>query len=148
MTLLAVVTSPPAIYHGCSTWNNFWEEKFTPVNMKSCVRINVRKHKEINNGEKYIILDISSKLDFLDKREVTSSESKDFMGISGKGLTTSLDISTKSSNNKQKARFAITDIANQDFRKLLKKFNNLPYIGYKSKQVHNEPSEAYLFLIK
>ena len=35
--------------------------------------------------EKYIILDISSKLDCMDKREFNSSESKDYMGRPGKG---------------------------------------------------------------
>ena len=44
--------------------------------------------------------------------------------------------------------FAITDITNQDFRKFIRKFNNATYIGYKSKQVHNEPTEDYFFLIK
>ena len=53
--LLAVVT-PPSIYHGCSTWKIFWEEKFTgeenftlgeftSANMKNCGRCNVRKHR-------------------------------------------------------------------------------------------------------
>ena len=37
--------------------------------------------------------------------------------------------------------FAITDITNQDFRKLLKKFNDSPYLGYKSKQVNDEPTK-------
>ena len=27
MKVLVVVT-PPSIYHGCSTWKTFWEEKF------------------------------------------------------------------------------------------------------------------------
>ena len=52
------------------------------------------------------------------------------------------------SNKKQKARFSITKITNEDFSKLLKKFNNSPYLGYKSKQVHNEPTETYFSLIK
>ena len=65
-----------------------------------------------------------------------------------KGLTTSLDFSNKGSNNKQKARFAITDITKKDFRKLLKRFNNSSYLGYKSKPFHNELTEAYFFLIK
>ena len=51
-----------------------------------------------------------------------------------KGLTTSLDLRTKRSNNKQKERFNITDITNQYFRKLLKKFKNSPYLGNKIKQ--------------
>ena len=66
--LLSVVTLPQDIYHGCFTRKTFWEEKFTPVNMTSFGRHNIRKHREINNGEKYIIFDISSKIDCMDKR--------------------------------------------------------------------------------
>ena len=78
----------------------------------------------------------------MDKREVTSSESKKYMGRPGKGLTTSMDIRTKRSNKKQKERNGITDITKQDFSKLLEKFKNSPYLGYKIKQVQNEPTEA------
>ena len=70
------------------------------------------------------------------------------MRRSGKGLTTSLTIRTKRTNKKQKARNSITDINNQYFRQFLKKIRNLTYLSYKMKQVHNEPTEAYLFLIK
>ena len=70
------------------------------------------------------------------------------MGRPGKGLTTSLDISTKIPNKKQKARFYIPDITKQDIRTLIKKFDNSPYIGYKLKQVHNIKTEDYFFLIK
>ena len=70
------------------------------------------------------------------------------MEIPDKGLTTTLVLSTKSPNKKQKARFTVTDSTKQEFSKLLKKFNNSPCLGYKSNQVHNEPTEAYLFLIK
>ena len=52
------------------------------------------------------------------------------------------------SNKKQKARFSVTDITNQYFRNFLKKFKNSPYLGYKSKKVHDEPTEAYFLLIK
>ena len=82
------------------------------------------------------------KLDYLDKREVTSSESRYFMGRLGKGLTTSLTLSTKSPNNNQKASNAITGINNQYFSKLINYFNNIPYLGYKNKYFHNEPTEA------
>ena len=70
------------------------------------------------------------------------------MVIPSKGLNTSMYIMTKRSTKKQKARFAITDITNQDFRKLLKKFKDSPYLGYKSKQVHNGITEDYFFQIK
>ena len=82
MKLLEVVT-PPSIYHGCSTQKTFWEEKFTgkenlflAVDMKNCGRRNVRKHKEIRGGDKYVTLDISSKFDSMDKIKISSSESK------------------------------------------------------------------------
>ena len=42
------------------------------------------------------------------------------MGRSGKGMTTSLNLTTKTPNNKQKERTAITEITNQDSRNLLK----------------------------
>ena len=67
MNFLEVLTPPPAIYHGCSTQKTLWEEKFAPVNMTSFGRYNVRKHREIKNGEQYITLDIYLKLEFLDK---------------------------------------------------------------------------------
>ena len=70
------------------------------------------------------------------------------MEIPGKGMNTSLVLCIKRSNKKQKASFYITDITNQDFRQLLKNFDNSLYVGYKSKQVHNEPTQAYFFLIK
>ena len=100
------------------------------------------KHMEINNCEQYIVLENSYKINCMDKRELTSSESRDYMWIPGKDLTTSLSIRTKIPNKKQNARFTITDINNQDLRKLIDKFKNPPYLGYNSKQVHNEPTEA------
>ena len=81
--------------------------------MKNCERCNVRKHREINNGEKYIILYIYYKLGCMEKREVTSSESNNYMGRPGNKMNTYLDLSTKRSNKKQKAKFDITDITNQ-----------------------------------
>ena len=65
----------------------------------------------------------------MDKREFTSSESNDYMGIPGKGMTTSLSLRTKTPNKQQKEKFDINDITNQDFRKFIKKFKNSPYIG-------------------
>ena len=64
------------------------------------------------------------------KREVTSSEPRDYMEITGKGLTKSLDIRTKISKKNQKERFSITDITFEKLSKFPKKFNNLPYLSY------------------
>ena len=79
MKFLVVVT-PPSIYHGCSTWKTFWEEKFTgnkhlfqSVNMKDCGRRKVRKHKDIKGSDKIVTLNVSAKFDIMNKMETTSS---------------------------------------------------------------------------
>ena len=108
MNLLSVVT-PLSIYHGCSTRKTFWEENFTgeenifsAVNMKSFGRCNVRKHREIKCSDKYITLGISLKFDSLDKMKITSLESKEKLGRSGKGLITSLGVKAKVRPHKYK----------------------------------------------
>ena len=106
MKLLVVVT-PLYIYHCCYTWKTFWEEKFTlgeftAVNMKVCGHRNVTKHREIKGSDKYVPLYISIKFDSLNKMRIISSESKDNLGISGKGLITSLGLKAKSRQKKEK----------------------------------------------
>ena len=63
--------------------------------MKNCCHHNVRKHKEIKGSDKYVTLEISLKFDSLDKMKTTSSESKEKLEISGKGLITSLVFKAK-----------------------------------------------------
>ena len=60
--------------------------------MKICGRHNVRKQREIKNGEQYTALEISLNFVNLEKMKITSSEPKDYLGISGKGFITFLDI--------------------------------------------------------
>ena len=79
MKILSVVT-PQSIYHGCSTWKTFREEKFTGkeicflvVNIKNCGRRNVKKQKDIKVSDKYVTLDISLKFDSLDKMTIKYS---------------------------------------------------------------------------
>ena len=62
------------------------------MNMKKCGRRNVRKHIEIKGGDKYVTWDISLKFDSLEKMIITSSESKDNLGRSGKGLITPMGL--------------------------------------------------------
>ena len=131
MNLLAVVT-PMSIYHGCSTRKTFWEENFTgeekftvgefsDVNMKTCGCRNVRKHKEIKGGDKYVTLDISLKFDSLDKMRITSSESKDNLVRSGKGLIKYLGLKAKSRPNKYKnSRYAIVNVSKKDLSKIIR----------------------------
>ena len=108
MKFLVLVT-PPSIYHGCSTWKLFWEEKFTgkqylflSVNMKNCGRHKDRKHKEIKGSDKCVTLNISENFDILNKMETTYSESKVELGRSGKGLVTALALKTKARSKKYK----------------------------------------------
>ena len=110
LNLLAVVTPPP-IYHGCSTRKTFWEGKFTvgefsAMYMKNFVRRNVRKYREIKGSDKYVTLDILLKFGSLEKMRITSSEPKDNLGRSGKGLITYLGIKARARKNKyKKARY-------------------------------------------
>ena len=97
--LLEVVTSP-SIYHGCSAQKTFWEEKFTlgefsAVNMIFFDFCNIRKHIDIIGSDKYVTLGILLKFDSLDKMKIKSSESKDNLGRSGKGLITYLGFKAK-----------------------------------------------------
>ena len=87
MNLLVVVT-PPSLYHGYFTRKKLSEKLFTPVKMKNCDRCNVRKHREIKNGEKYITLDISLDFGSLDKTKITYSELKEYWVRSGKVFKT------------------------------------------------------------
>ena len=70
------------------------------------------------------------------------------MGISSNGMTISLNLSTKGTYKKHKARTAITDINNQHLTKFIKEFKKSPYLCCNKNQVHNEPTKAYFFLIK
>ena len=116
INILSVVT-PSSIYHGCSTWKTFWEGKFTlgeftAVNMKNCGCHNVRKHRDIKGSDKYVTLNISLKFNSLDKMKITSSESKFKLGISGKGLITSLGLKAKIRTKKyKKTRYDIGNVS-------------------------------------
>ena len=63
--------------------------------MNNCGRSNIRKHREINSGTKYVTLDISLKIHSLDKMKITSSESKEKLEIMVKGLITYLGFRAK-----------------------------------------------------
>ena len=62
---------------------------------------------------------------------ITSSDPKYSLGISGKGLITSLGLNTnlKSKKNKRE-RYAITNGSTKDISKIIKEFEKLPYKGY------------------
>ena len=99
---------------------------FSDMNMKNCGHRNVRKHRDIKGSDKYVTLDISLKFDSLDKMKFTSSESKENLEISGKGLIISLGFKAKVRPHKyKKERYAIRDVSKKDLSKIIWKFEKL-----------------------
>ena len=70
--------------------------------MKNCGRCNTRKHIEIKDSDKYTSLDILSKFDSLEKMRITSSDPKEYLGISVKGSINSMGIKTNVRPKKKK----------------------------------------------
>ena len=95
--------------------------------MKTFGHRKVRKHKEIKGSDNIVTLNISAKFDSLNKMETTSSESKEKLGRSGKGLVTALDLKTKVRFRKKykKARYAIGNVSEKDLSKNIKEFEQL-----------------------
>ena len=83
--------------------------------MKNGGRLKVRKNKDIKGSYKIVTLDISAKFDSLNKMESTSSESKEKLERSGKGLVIALALKTKLRSQKyKKARYAIGNVSMKD----------------------------------
>ena len=117
------------------------------MNMKNCGRCNVRKHIEIKGSDKYVTLEILLKFDSLEKMKTTSSESKDNLGISGKGLINSLVLKAKSMLKRyQKARYAIGNVSKKELSKIIREFEKLIYESYESKRPKHKPTDSYYYL--
>ena len=117
--------------------------------MKNCGRRNVRKHTEIKVSDKYVTLDILLKFNSMDKMRITSSESKDNLGISGKGLITSLGLKAKARPNKYKnARYAIGNFSKKDLSKIITELGKLPYKRYERRSPKHETTDSYFYLAR
>ena len=148
MKILAFVT-PPSIYHGCSTCRMFWEEKFTSSTMKVFANFTVRKHREINDGDKYITIYISLNFGSLDNIKIKSSEPKDYLERSGKGFITSLGLNKiRRSKKIKKERFAITNVSIKEIYNIIKEFEDLPYEGYVRKRSKQMPTDSYFYPVR
>ena len=67
------------------------------------------------------------------------------MGISGKGVTTSMNIIIRRRlNNKQKGRTTNSDIFPQYFMKVIESFKDLTHLCQRKKWVKSEPTESYI----
>ena len=156
MNPLTVVT-PPSIYRGSSTQKMFWEEKFTgekkftlgevsDVNMKNYGSCNVWIQIYIKGSDKYVTLDILVKFFSLDMMRITSSDPKDNLGRSVKGLITSLGIKSKARPNKcKKVRYAIGNVSMKDLSMIIREFEKLLYKSYESRMPKHEPTDSYVY---
>ena len=151
--LFLVVVTPPYIYHGCSTQNTFWEEKFTgkedlflSMDMKNCGRLKVRKHKDIKGSDKSVTLDISSKFDILNNLKTTSSESICFGKIrKGVGYRSGFQDQSKVAKI-QKERCVIRNVSKKDLSKTTKEFEKIGKLPYEKKRPKHEPTDRYFHL--
>ena len=99
--------------------------------MKNCGHQNVRRHKEIKNGEQYIVLYIFLELDISYKREVASLVPSYYVGQSGKGMNNSIKLRTrKRSNKKKKTGNVNTEDSYQDIVKITEEFKMHPFLKY------------------
>ena len=95
------------------------------MSTKNCGRRNVRKHKEIKGSDKYVTLDISLEFYNQENMKITSSESKDNLGRSGKGLITSLGIKAKARQKQKKRQGMPSEMSvRRNFQRLLGSLKN------------------------
>ena len=111
--------------------------------MKNSGRRNVRKHRKIKNGDKYINLDISFKFGSLEKIKITSSYPKDYLGGSWKELITYLVINTIGiSKSNKNSSYAITNVSMKYLSKIIIDFEKLSYKGYVWKRPKHEFTDS------
>ena len=141
--LLAIVT-PPYICLGCSNQKTFWEEMFTPENMKTFGRRNSRKRRYIKDGEQYIALNIYFNYSSLENMKITSSEPKCYFGRSEKKFITSLGLKTIiRSKKRSKSRYAITNVSLKNILKVIKESEDFTSEGYVRERSKHEPTKSY-----
>ena len=109
--------------------------------MKNCGCHNVMTHREIKVSYKYVTLDISLKFYSLDKMKITSSESKEKLEISGKGLITYLGFKAKVRPHKyKKARYAIVNVSKKNLSKIIREFESFEKLPSEKKRPKHEPT--------
>ena len=111
--------------------------------MKNCGHWNVKKHKDIKGGDKYVTLYISLMFDILDKMKITSSESIGKLEKWGNGFITLLGFKAKVRPQKyKKARYAIGNGSETDFSKIIKEFEKIEKPPYEKKRPKHEPPDS------
>ena len=76
-------------------------------------------------------MDISLKFDSLDKMKIKSSESRDNLGWSGKGMITSLGFKAKAKPKRYiKERNSIENVSKTELSMIIREFEKLPHESY------------------
>ena len=79
--------------------------------------------------------------------KTTSSESKEKLERSRKGLVTSLCFKTKVRSQKYKnAGYAIGNVSEKDLLKIIKEFEKIEKLTYEKKRPKHEPTDRYVHL--
>ena len=85
----------------------------------------------------------------LDNMRITSSEPKYNLGISGKGLITSLGLKAKARPTKyKKSRYAIVNVSMKDLSKIIRGFERLTYKNYEMRRPKHDPTDSYFYLAR
>ena len=88
--------------------------------MRSCGSHIVSKHKEINNGDQYIAMDIYLGTGCIYKKKITSSGPRDYVGRSGNIMNTSLTLRTiNNPKSRQTPKVVTNDVCIQIFADIL-----------------------------
>ena len=117
--------------------------------MKDCGCCNVSKNKDIKGNEKYVTLDISIKFDSLNKMKITSSDSKEKLERSGKGLITSLGFRVKVRPHKyKKAKYAIGNVSKKEISNIIREFEKFEKLPYEKKRPKYDPNDIYFHIAR
>ena len=78
---------------------------------------------------------------------ITSSEPKDNLGRSVKGLFTSLGLKARASSKKfKKARYVIGNFSIKYLSNIIREFDKLPYKSYERRRTKHDPTDSYFYL--
>ena len=84
-----------------------------------------------------------------DKTKITSSDPKDDMGISGKGLITSLGLKAKARLKRyKKIMHSVGNVSMKDHSNIIRKFEKLTYKSFERRRLKHEPTDSYFYLAR
>ena len=81
--------------------------------------------------------------------KILSSEPKDYLVRSGKGLITSIGLKNiRRSKKTKKSRFVITDVIIKDLSYIIKEYTNFPYEVSVIKRSKHMPNDFYFYIVR